>query len=295
METAPRRTIRKLADLGRVCAKGTVQKEMFSTFQRLLRSPESPYFHCVEELIKQVDQEALTTFGINLGYNGWTYGVRKIRSHKGTNACTSWIFLLNIDKEKGWNTKNLKHFVSQGKSLGVYTYAILPDTPADAASMLAPVFEEHADCVFLWFLPPSFVWESRQNFPCFYNVMPLFSRSTLEDSACISHLKENRSLYGIYHIYNEQTEEEAISKKNLDLLSSFGTPFLFYMAENKKSDQNSVVSRFAMDARMKQAYPFVLIDFYSDIVRIDRIISGDSHSAVITEPPHRVLSSALHQ
>ena len=37
MESNPKRTLRKLADLGKVCARGSVQKEIFGIFQQCLR------------------------------------------------------------------------------------------------------------------------------------------------------------------------------------------------------------------------------------------------------------------
>ena len=79
MESSPKRTLRKLADLGKLCAKGTIQKEMFGIFQKRLKNPDSPYFSSIETLVKQVSGDALLTFGMNLGYNSWTYGVRRLR------------------------------------------------------------------------------------------------------------------------------------------------------------------------------------------------------------------------
>ncbi|MFR5401150.1 MAG: hypothetical protein ACLTH3_14630 [Lachnospira sp.] len=84
---------------------------------------------------------------------------------------------------------------------------------------------------------------------------------------------------------------ECISRKSLGLLSSLGTPFLFFLSEDRKSDTSSVASRFAVDTRMKQAYPFLAVDFYSDITRINEIISGDPLPIHITERMNRLLSS----
>ena len=42
---------------------------------------------------------------------------------------------------------------------------------------------------------------------------------------------------------------------------------------------------------MKQAYPFLAVDFYSDITRINEIISGDQLPIHITERMNRLISS----
>ena len=61
--------------------------------------------------------------------------------------------------------------------------------------------------------------------------------------------------------------------------------------KTEKSDTSSAASRFAVDTRMKQAYPFLAVDFYSDITRINEIISGDPLPIHITERMNRLLSS----
>lgn len=64
-----------------------------------------------------------------------------------------------------------------------------------------------------------------------------------------------------------------------------------FLSEDRKSDTSSAASRFAVDTRMKQAYPFLAVDFYSDITRINEIISGDPLPIHITERMNRLISS----
>ena len=92
MESNPKRTLRKLADLGKVCARGSVQKEIFGIFQQCLRYKDSPYFSVMQNLVRNVSVENLTTFGMNLGYNSWTDGAKKIRAKRDNEGIlTSWI------------------------------------------------------------------------------------------------------------------------------------------------------------------------------------------------------------
>ncbi|MFR0755888.1 MAG: hypothetical protein ACLSHV_04480 [Hominisplanchenecus sp.] len=123
------------------------------------------------------------------------------------------------------------------------------------------------------------------------NVMPIFKMEALMESEIHQILSAHKKLYGVYQLYNEQNIRECISRKSLGLLSSLGTPFLFFLSEDRKSDTSSAASRFAVDTRMKQAYPFLAVDFYSDITRINEIISGDPLPIHITERMNRLISS----
>ena len=99
MESNPKRTLRKLADLGKVCARGSVQKEIFGIFQQRLRYKDSPYFSVMQNLVRNVSAENLTTFGMNLGYNSWTDGAKKIRAKKDKEGIlTSWIQILDLSE-----------------------------------------------------------------------------------------------------------------------------------------------------------------------------------------------------
>ncbi len=111
MESNPKRTLRKLADLGKVCARGSVQKEIFGIFQQCLRYKDSPYFSVMQNLVRNVSAENLTTFGMNLGYNSWTDGAKKIRAKRDNEGIlTSWIQILDLSQNE-WTAENLNAFI----------------------------------------------------------------------------------------------------------------------------------------------------------------------------------------
>lgn len=292
MESNPKRTLRKLADLGKVCARGSVQKEIFGIFQQCLRYKDSPYFSVMQNLVRNVSAENLTTFGMNLGYNSWTDGAKKIRAKKDNEGIlTSWIQILDLSQSE-WTVENLNAFIDFWKTYGVCTYAFLPSASFSENTFLPEVFQKQNDCAFLWFLSDvdSFCIHM-DDYKDVQNVMPIFKMEALMESEIHQILSAHKKLYGVYQLYNEQNIRECISRKSLGLLSSLGTPFLFFLSEDRKSDTSSVASRFAVDTRMKQAYPFLAVDFYSDITRINEIISGDPLPIHITERMNRLISS----
>ena len=122
MESNPKRTLRKLADLGKVCARGSVQKEIFGIFQQCLRYKDSPYFSVMQNLVRNVSAENLTTFGMNLGYNSWTDGAKKIRAKRDNEGIlTSWIQILDLSQSE-WTAENLNAFIDFWKTYGGCTY-----------------------------------------------------------------------------------------------------------------------------------------------------------------------------
>lgn len=149
MESNPKRTLRKLADLGKVCARGSVQKEIFGIFQQCLRYKDSPYFSVMQNLVRNVSAENLTTFGMNLGYNSWTDGAKKIRAKRDNEGIlTSWIQILDLSKSE-WTAENLNAFIDFWKTYGVCTYAFLPSASFSENTFLPEVFQKQDDCAFL--------------------------------------------------------------------------------------------------------------------------------------------------
>ena len=79
MDADPKRSVRKLCDLGRQFSRGRFQNQIFAIFQDLLRNDESPYYQAIDFLLRSNDPEALRQFGINIGYNSFTYGAPILR------------------------------------------------------------------------------------------------------------------------------------------------------------------------------------------------------------------------
>ena len=183
MESNPKRTLRKLADLGKVCARGSVQKEIFGIFQQCLRYKDSPYFSVMQNLVRNVSAENLTTFGMNLGYNSWTDGAKKIRAKKDNEGIlTSWIQILDLSQSE-WTVENLNAFIDFWKTYGVCTYALLPSASFSENTFLPEVFQKQNDCAFLWFLPDvdSFCI-NMDDYKDVQNVMPIFKMEALMES-----------------------------------------------------------------------------------------------------------------
>ena len=74
MQEDPKRSVRKLADLGRQFSRGRFQKNFFDLSQTLLQDDNSPYYTILSRLTRETNHETLKKFGVNIGYTSWTYG-----------------------------------------------------------------------------------------------------------------------------------------------------------------------------------------------------------------------------
>ena len=80
IEEDPKRSVRKLVDLGRQLARGRFQRQYLDLTQKMLEDEESPYYTLVRNVVRKADHDAIKTFGINLGLGSWTNGARIIRA-----------------------------------------------------------------------------------------------------------------------------------------------------------------------------------------------------------------------
>ena len=76
MDADPKRSVRKLCDLGRQFSRGRFQNQIFAIFQDLLRNDESPYYQAIDFLLRSNDPEALRQFGI------YSYQLRSMDHHE---------------------------------------------------------------------------------------------------------------------------------------------------------------------------------------------------------------------
>ena len=98
MDADPKRSVRKLCDLGRQFSRGRFQNQIFAIFQDLLRNDESPYYQAIDYLLRNNDPKALRQFGINLGYNSFTYGAQILRQkQKELFFAIPWMVQLRLD------------------------------------------------------------------------------------------------------------------------------------------------------------------------------------------------------
>lgn len=286
IEDNSKRGIRNLLDLGEYFAHGKFQKSFFDLAHEMLSNENSFYYDIFENLVKNTNHNTLTTFGINMGYNSFTYGASIIREHeKNHNYNVPWIITLNFKekKEKDENENLLNNdeiieFIESGKGLGIYTYVILLESN-DILDELTPVIKNNEDCAFVIVIHPNIITEEKvKNISQFPNlcVLVLIDDIESQDLNNISLLRAYKCLYGGCFYYDDKNFTDIKSGKFSNKLHSINTDFVVLI---KKHGCNEEIADKIYDYMFKSRFDadttVFMIDFYGDIRRIDNIISDD--------------------
>ena len=207
MDADPKRSVRKLCDLGRQFSRGRFQNQIFAIFQDLLRNDESPYYQAIDFLLRSNDPEALRQFGINIGYNSFTYGAQILRQkQKELSFAVPWVVKLRLDSRipDTYDSSFFASVVRTGLTYGIYSYQLRSmDHHEDMESYLA-VIQSHPECAFLWFLSNTPLTEKQQKLllscPNLMVSLPIDAPSTASMAKALRHQK---TLFGMHKVYQD--------------------------------------------------------------------------------------------
>ena len=123
----PKRSVRNLVDLGLNFADGSNQQYFLQITQSYLSSDNSAYFRLAENIVNEIDHEKLAAYGINFGYNGCTYGARKIRENQARLGChIPFLLAFNVSSAPDALTvEDISKTIRQGMELGIYIYVLI--------------------------------------------------------------------------------------------------------------------------------------------------------------------------
>lgn len=280
IEEDPKRSIRKLADMGKQFSKGRFVQDLYTLFQELLRNDDSPYYTAIEHLLRHTERKALKDFGINIGYGSLTYGARQIRNHEKTRDYQiPWLVILRMDaaSASGISPEDLENIVRQGSSLGIYSYAVrchknMPDLEA-----LTGIFRKYAKCGFILFLPDAKLTAEQLLLlkPC-TNIMTLLPAGGIFTDQNIRSMQRQKSLYGIYAFYEDADGDSWFRLNRCQEFVSYESSFVLMIPRDGCSQSyQDRMDAYIRSARIQQLHPFILLNIYSDAYQIDRSISSE--------------------
>lgn len=275
----PRRSIRNLVDLGMEASGGRLQKRMMRVFQAMLNHEDSPYYDLILNTIRHADHDWITTFGVNFGWNGLTAGaarIRELEASRGHNI--PWSLTLHMAEEPcSMADGEYRRLVREGMELGIYVYFLMPeDTPSVRAAL--DLADADRECAFLLFLPPDFDVNGQiAALTLHHNVMLAASTEEPDWTKKVRALRENGCLYSLYRHYAASADEEDIvSGRWMERIRPWaGVAALLLPSGGGTAGLQPAVSRYALDSRLEQRYPTVMVDFYSDVIHMDVLLSED--------------------
>lgn len=278
VENDPDRSIRNLIDLGINFSRGRFQKEFFHVLQEMLSNERSAYYELVKNVAAHTDHDTIRTFGMNMGFQACTLGADAIRRNEQLyNFNIPWAYQLMFG-EQGLPLETLDKIIFEGRELGTYVYILF-----GAGKISGPYLEllsKYGDCAFVLFTTPRTILGGLMTALLqVHNLLALveYQGQGMEETA--DELQKHGFLYGLYESCPAKGQEALWSPAHLESVASLGAACYVLMPEHTKSfhfaenkERRDAVSRI----RSGQEYPFILLDFVSDIQQVDRIISNDS-------------------
>ncbi len=299
IEDNPKRGIRNLVDLANHFASSPFQKDILKLMQTMLANLDSPYYDIVLDLINNVDHDIIKSFGINLGYNSWTKGAKKIRQHKktyGYNVPWTIIFDLRKHTDNKINLDSIKDIIKQGKRIGIHTYMLFINN----LDGLSNILKENPDCAFILYMSPNILREeniskikSSKNTVVLILYEPQINSDNLKNT--IQLLSNNKCLFGLYSYYGNENINDILSDKWVHEIINIKSPFGILMESKNCSKENAgLIQDYVFNSKTNQKHSSFLIDLYEDIARIDKNISVDPCIFTIMENGD-ISSSKFHR
>lgn len=276
MKENPERGIRNLIDMALQFAEGRFQKIFFETAQTMLQNEHSAYYGLARDTIAYTDSSRLLTFGMNVGYNSCTEGVRKIRANEEKLNCNiPWTILVELNEEEFENKTDRYHtLINEGETLGIYTWMLFAPEDPQKALLLAKKHTDSAFCVFCHAtnLTEAFLDEAAE----LHHVM-LVVRYDENAAAICTSLREKELLYSLWYPYHQKDIESIINGDLFSDAQQLSPVFTVLIPGNGCLEEiQHLAYQEVKRARTAQSYRTIVWDLLGDNRYIDSVISGDS-------------------
>lgn len=279
LKESPERTTRNLVDMALNFSNGRFQKHFFEIAQEMLHNESSPYYQLVYHVASNVQKERLLTFGMNVGYNSFTYGAKIICKQENLNGYNiPWCVTLELDAITLMNHPEHYHkLLNDGKSLGIYTWNIF--TYGQIINFL-PLMEMNSDCAFLLFCKPEEITNDLlDNLSDIHNFMFVVEYDEAKTDT-FSVLQNRKFLYSSYFHYSAEDVDDICSNEILCSIDSTNSVFAFFLPEESCTKNNlQNVCKYTEKTLHNPTYKTLPFEFIADNRRINSIISEDSCTA----------------
>lgn len=277
----PKRGLRNLVDLGKFFASGPFQEIFFDIANEILHKEDSFYYEIIENIVRNTDKDILTNFGVNLGYNSFIYGARKLRENeKRLKFKIPWtiVFDFRNKNEKTLNEEEIMNIFTSGKNVGIYCYIIFLDDN-DILKDLATIIKRNSDCAVTVIVSPKIINEEVIDTLTTINNLCLLVLINDIDEAALSNtidvLKKERLFYGGAYYYDDNNysyifDEEGLSEKLSNLDFNF---LMMIQMPNCSKEISHFIQKLVYKTRLKTDSPLFMMDFYGDIELVGKIIS----------------------
>ncbi len=282
IRTNPIKGVKSLASLGNRFANNPAQKELLVTIRTMLENPNSPYHKIIPNLVNNVNTHTLKTFIMNIAYNSWSFGGKKIKQYKrayGFNIPCILIFDFSKKPDTILDNNKILSTIEQGKKLGIYAYLFFSNNINDFSTIL----KQNPDCAFLLYISPkNLTKENLAKIEPYHNIFfsllyePFIDPKAFKNATSL--LYNNHCLFGSHSYYNNDNINYILSNQWIRDVTSPKSPFLFLIESPDCTPTNaSLVHNYIAQLKTKPAHATFLIDLYEDMAQINNQFSRNPH------------------
>jgi len=292
MADDPRRSIRKLADMGKQFSTGRFQIEITDIIQSILANENSPYYSLLENFFELTDHEIIRKFGINMGYNSWTYDARILREKNNKlSKKLPWclIFRYNLEDENHISADFIKNTIKDALNYGIDSFIIMHKGGTICSDEILEIFEENPESGFFLFLEDTQLTASQilKLKKCGNTLISINADSDTCFNTC-EILKDSKLLFGIHHFYDEDDFKDKSTDEIIENYLQFPTGMLFFIQKDTcKSNYGELIK----DIRLEGNYPLFVWDLYNDINKIGQILTEEDNTVFEIGSGYEILKS----
>lgn len=292
MTKNPKKVLKELLHFSAYFSNARFKVPISSIIQYLLLNEDSQYYALIRHLLTNTSHSAIKNLGINIGYNSWTKGAQTIReTSQKTGYCIPWILIFNWNPASscGLTIDVIEQFIQDANQMGIYSFCIRQETSHPISGEIFNLFSNHPDSTFFWFLPnqllaPAYLDMIRSS----ENVLAILNGDGSFCQQNTSGLSDRNSLYGISYSYDSFPELQT-NDSWLTYYDSYHSPLIVMTPDNSCDIQTQKqMASYVHESRLKQRYPYLLWDLYSDIRRISQIITGEDCCIEIASDGHLI-------
>lgn len=273
MEEDPKRSVRRLADLGKQFSKSRFQDEVFGIMQELLENENSSYYDMVANILKNTNHEAIKEFGVNMGYASWTYGARQLRGEetKCGKALPPTLMLRYCSDDihadaHSLSVDNIRKLVEEGQKLGIYSYYIREVGSASDSYDMLEVMQRNPECAFIFCRAAGRLTAAQiQLLKLCRNTMTVLPADDPETALTAPMLRDQKVLFGLSMIYSAGDDNKtALENAMKSVINTEAAFFITIADESASCDEIKAAAKLCYDSRFKQEYPCFIVDYYGD-------------------------------
>lgn len=268
----PERGLRNLVDMGVATATGRFQQHYMKIVQGVLEDEACPYYEMVCRTARETSERNLTTFGVNMGWQSWTEGAKRIRAYEAANGRdVPWCLTLHM--EDGAETVDWAGLVRAGQSCGIWTHFLHVGRDRDAMEAACRLAGGEPRCAFLLFTAPESVPGAMDELAELDNVMTVVDASDPLWREAVACLREERRLYGLFRPCGSDGDA-AGAEAWLEEIQDVGALAAFLLPGPGCTEAGrETLARLTEEAWTRRRWPLLVFDYYRDILLVDEIIS----------------------